>query len=255
MKAILLSAGQGKRLFPFTKNRPKCMIEIEGSTVIEYQINALKRAGIKEVVVVLGFKSKMVEEHLRNIYKDSDINIKCYYNPFYCVSDNLASCWIVRDEFNDDFLIVNGDDIFEVGLVKKLLKSKKSPVTVAINIKESYDADDMKVKYDSDGNLVEIGKHLDLYEAEGEAIGIHLFRGKGVTLYKEKVEEIMSEIEGLSKWYPFAIDCLAKEGYVTVCDISEFKWAEVDFPQDIEHARKVIKYIMVQDDSEIKIKD
>lgn len=252
MKAILLSAGQGKRLFPFTKDRPKCMIEIEGSTVIEYQINALKNAGITEIVVVLGFKAKMVEEYLKNTYKNSDINIKFYYNPFYCVSDNLATCWIVREEFNDDFLIVNGDDIFEASLVRKLIQSKKSPVTVAVNIKKSYDTDDMKVKYGKDGSLIEIGKHLELDEAEGEAIGIHLFRDKGVKLYKEKVEEIMSAIEGLSKWYPFAIDCLAKDGHVTVCDISEFKWAEVDFPQDLEYARKVVKYIMALDYSEVR---
>jgi len=146
-----LSAGQGKRLFPFTVDRPKCLLDINNYTIIEYQINTLCKIGIDQIVVVTGFKSKMVENYLKTIYKK--INIKFCYNPFYSVSDNLATCWIARNEFDNDFLIVNGDDLFESSLIKKLLNSDSVPVTVAVNVKETYDADDMKVICDKNGRL------------------------------------------------------------------------------------------------------
>lgn len=247
MKAILLSAGQGKRLFPFTIDRPKCLLDINNYAIIEYQINTLCKVGIDQVVVVVGFKSKMVENYLTTIYKKSNINIKFCYNPFYSVSDNLATCWIARSEFDSDFLIVNGDDLFESSLIKKLLGSESVPVTVAVNVKEAYDADDMKVICDKNGRLLDIGKHLDCSRATGEAIGIYLFRKEGAEMFKNIVEEMMLEPEGLKKWYPLAVGELARRTYIATTDITGCCWSEIDFPEDLKKAKEVAEYITGKD--------
>ena len=240
MRAIILSAGQGKRLLPLTDDKPKCLVEVNNKTILEWQLNTLLSAGIEDFTVVTGFQSKKVEELILNKYKN--YKIECIYNPFYSLSDNLASCWLARGRFNNDFMIINGDDIFEIELIRRFLSSKIVPVTVAINIKESYDKEDMKVIFNKeDKRLLRVGKDIECLEATGEAIGIHLFRGLGAEFFRKKVEELMRDEKALKMWYLSAINSLVNETEILVCDITGYKWSEIDFVEDLAKANEVIK--------------
>ena len=79
MKAIILSAGQGKRLLPLTADNPKCLVNIDGRSLIEWQINELAKCGIERVSVVVGYQSDRVER-LLNRHNDSQ-KIQTLYNP------------------------------------------------------------------------------------------------------------------------------------------------------------------------------
>ena len=240
MKAIILSAGQGKRLLPLTEHKPKCLVEINGKTILEWQLKNLLKAGVRSFTIVTGFKSILIENLILNKYKDFDID--CIYNPFYTVSDNLASCWLAREKFYDDFLIVNGDDLFEVALINKLIKSRNAPITVAVNIKETYDQEDMKVLYNREnGRLLRVGKDIECNKANGEAIGIHLFRNRGVSFFRRKVEDLMREEAALKMWYLSAINSLVNETEILVCDITGYRWSEIDFIQDLQKANDIVK--------------
>ena len=240
MKAVILSAGQGKRLLPLTEDRPKCLIEINGKTILEWQLENLLKSGVRSITIVTGFKSILVENLILNKYKDLDID--CIYNPFYGVSDNLASCWLARENFCDDFLIVNGDDVFEVALINKLIKSRNAPITVAVNIKEVYDQEDMKVLFNREnGRLLRVGKDIECSKANGEAIGIHLFRNKGVSFFRRKVEDLMREEAALKMWYLSAINSLINETEILVCDITGYRWSEIDFIEDLQKANDIVK--------------
>lgn len=240
MKAIILSAGQGKRLLPLTEHKPKCLVEINGKTILEWQLQNLLKAGVRSFTIVTGFKSILIENLILNKYKDFDID--CIYNPFYTVSDNLASCWLAREKFYDDFLIVNGDDLFEVALINKLIKSRNAPITVAVNIKETYDQEDMKVLYNREnGRLLRVGKDIECNKANGEAIGIHLFRNRGVSFFRRKVEDLMREEAALKMWYLSAINSLVNETEILVCDITGYRWSEIDFIQDLQKANDIVK--------------
>ena len=240
MKAVILSAGQGKRLLPLTEHKPKCLVEINGKTILEWQLKNLLKAGVRSFTIVTGFKSILIENLILNKYKDFDID--CIYNPFYTVSDNLASCWLAREKFYDDFLIVNGDDLFEVALINKLIKSRNAPITVAVNIKETYDQEDMKVLYNREnGRLLRVGKDIECNKANGEAIGIHLFRNRGVSFFRRKVEDLMREEAALKMWYLSAINSLVNETEILVCDITGYRWSEIDFIQDLQKANDIVK--------------
>jgi choline kinase len=240
LKAIILSAGQGKRLLPLTEHKPKCLVEINGKTILEWQLKNLLKAGVRSFTIVTGFKSILIENLILNKYKDFDID--CIYNPFYTVSDNLASCWLAREKFYDDFLIVNGDDLFEVALINKLIKSRNAPITVAVNIKETYDQEDMKVLYNREnGRLLRVGKDIECNKANGEAIGIHLFRNRGVSFFRRKVEDLMREEAALKMWYLSAINSLVNETEILVCDITGYRWSEIDFIQDLQKANDIVK--------------
>src|SRR3546814_1532246 len=87
-KAIILSAGQGSRLLPLTADMPKCMIDFNGRTLIEWQIEALKANGIRDIAVVTGFRTEVVEAHLATI---GGASFEVIFNPFFKVADNLRS--------------------------------------------------------------------------------------------------------------------------------------------------------------------
>jgi choline kinase len=197
-------------------------------------------SGVNCITIVTGFKSAMVEELVLNKFRNYDI--ECVFNPFYSISDNLASCWLARERFCDDFMIVNGDDVFEVALIEKLLAVGVNPVNVAVNIKDNYDKEDMKVIFNKeDGRLLRVGKDIECEKATGEAIGVHLFRKDGAFLFKKKVENLMRDEKALKMWYLSAINGLVSDTDVFVCDITGHKWAEVDFIDDVHKADELVK--------------
>ncbi|WP_051928749.1 NTP transferase domain-containing protein [Thermopetrobacter sp. TC1] len=238
MKVIILAAGQGRRLLPLTAEVPKALLDIGGQTLIGRQIDAFAACGIKEFVVVTGFASDKMEEALERIASRDRVTIRTVYNPFYAVSDNLASCWMARHEMDGDFIQVNGDNVFRSDLVEALLAANGHDVLVAINRKEAYDEDDMKVMLDGD-RLTEIGKTLPLEAVDAEATGFYVFRKEGPALYRQTLEEMMREPSALHQWFPAAIGRLAKRIPVGVVDLTGHVWCEVDFPSDLTQARRL----------------
>ena len=92
MKVIILGAGQGKRLLPLTEMVPKALLDVGGRSLIGRQIDAFVSCGIKEFVVVTGYGDGLMETALKEIAADLGIVVRTVFNPFYSVSDNLASC-------------------------------------------------------------------------------------------------------------------------------------------------------------------
>lgn len=238
MKAIILSAGQGSRLLPLTRERPKCLLRLDSQSVLEWQISELRRCGIEEFVVVVGFRADAVEGLLETL-RLPRARFRTVYNPFFQVADNLSTCWLARDEMDEDFLLLNGDTIFEAAVAAKLLAEAVEPITVTIDRRNSYDADDMKVHLDGH-RLSAIGKWLAPTQASGESIGMMLFRGRGPELFTTELERIMRSPEGLDYWYTSAIDALAKAGVVGSVSIEGLDWSEIDFPVDLQKARTMV---------------
>lgn len=238
MKAIILSAGQGKRLMPLTANVPKCLLNIRGLTLIEWQINELNKAGVDQVAVVVGYQADRVRQLLR---RSSDSpRIRIHYNPAYAWTDNLFSCWVARAEMDEEFILLNGDTIFEAAVVNRLRQSAVPPVTVAIHQKRHYDADDMKVTL-AGNRLVKIGKDLAIENVDGESIGMILFRREGPSLFRRAVERALRDSAASRKWYLSVIDDMARSLPIQTCLINGLRWCEVDFPADLKTARRVVQ--------------
>jgi choline kinase len=129
--------------------------------------------------------------------------------------------------------------VFRNDLVEKLLAAPAFPVSVATNIKQAYDSDDMKVILDR-GRLTEIGKTLPVDTVDAEAIGFYLFRGEGAKAYVETLERSMRDSQALKQWFPSAIGSLAKRIEIRTIPINGLQWCEVDFPIDLQHARQLV---------------
>ncbi len=240
MQVIIPAAGQGRRLLPLTADTPKALLDIAGQPLILRQIEAFARHGVSDFQVVTGYAAGRMEEVLAKAASQFRVSIGTIYNPFYSVADNLASCWMARHAMTDDFIQVNGDNVFAADLVERLLAAPRAPVSVAINTKPAYDADDMKVIL-KDRKVAEIGKGLDPAKVHAEANGFYVFQGGGVAAYRDVLDRFMREPSGLKQWFPAAVSRLAGERDVATILLDGIRWAEVDFPQDYEQAVMLAK--------------
>lgn len=229
LTAIILAAGRGARLAPLTDHRPKCLVPVAGRAILDRQLDALTRAGVGEVTIVTGHAADMVEAHLA-----ARPAIRSVRNLSHSTTDNLASCHAARDHFaGEATLLLNGDTLFEDGVLDDLLAAGPVPILIAIDRKPDYDADDMKVMA-SDIRLHRIGK--DLARCDGEAIGITLLRGPGRALFLRQVEARLASPGGERALYPEALDALALQDRVSVRSIHGRRWIEIDTPEDLAAA-------------------
>ena len=232
MKAIVLSAGQGRRLLPLTETRPKCLVQLSGRSLLAWQLDGLYEAGVTEAVVVVGFGAEQVEGEIAAI-APRGMRVRSLFNPFYAVADNLGSCWVARDEMaSGDFLILNGDTLFEPAVATRLMAAPAAPITLAVDRKPTYDSDDMKVRA-AGRQLLAIGKTLPLEIVSAESIGFLRFSPVGGRLFVDAVETAMRRPQGLRQWYLSVIDGLAQAtGEVEIQSIEGLEWGEMDFPAD-----------------------
>ena len=231
-KAVILSAGKGSRLLPLTAERPKCLIELSGRSLLEWQLDSLRDSGIAEVVVVTGFRDDLVDAVAARRE-----GVRTLFNPFYHVADNLGSVWMARGEFDRDTLLLNGDTLVSPTLLAAVLGAETGPIAVTVDEKEAYDADDMKVLREDD-RLLRIGKALEPGQSNAESIGFLAFRGDGAATFAAQVDRMMRWPDGTRRWYLRAIDALARSGAdVRTVSIRGEAWQEVDFPEDVEKAK------------------
>jgi choline kinase len=239
LRAIILSAGQGTRLKPLTDERPKCLLPVrEEETVLECQLRTLHAAGVEEALVVVGFGAEQVEERLA-ARPVPGIEVTTRYNPFFSVSDNLVSCWLAQPWLSGDFLLLNGDTLFEQRVVELLLEAPEAPLTLVINEKSQYDADDMKVSV-SGGQLLSVGKDLDLDTVTGESIGLMRFAASGAKIFKEALDTATRDPDALGRWYLSIIDALTDRLHIEALPITGLWWAEVDIPEDLRAIREFL---------------
>lgn len=237
MKAIILSAGQGRRLLPLTADKPKSAIDVLDRSVLEWQLGEIAQCAVDEVVVVTGFAADVIDDIAR---RQTAVKVRTLYNPFFAQCDNLGTCWIARHEMQGDFIIVNGDTLFEAAIMRRLLATDVgAAVTLVTDSKPSYDDDDMKVVV-RDGRLRRVGKQLDAASVNGESIGMMCFRREGGARFTAQLDHMMRYGTGLKQWYLAAVDKLADDGLVATCPIDGLSWCEIDDRADLERAARVV---------------
>ena len=238
MKAIILSAGQGRRLLPLTSSMAKCALPLHGISILEWQLSQIAKCDVDEVVVVTGFAFEMIDTIVSKV---EGIKVRTLHNPMYAHTDNLGTCWEARFEMEEPFVLMNGDTLFEAAALQRLLASDKGyPITLATDTKPYFDLDDMKIIADGD-RLLKVSKQLDIHLVSGESIGLMVFNETGAKAFTEKLEEMMDQSDALKLWYLSAIDQLASEGIAGICPVHGLSWCEVDDAADFAAAADVVK--------------
>lgn len=224
MKAIILAAGMGTRISKFIDEKPKCMVDLGGKTLIEYTTELLKSKGIKDIVVVVGYKADVICDSLKNS------GIHFVFNPFYDVTNGIASMWFARDYLTKgtETVVMSGDVYLEEEIIDKLLKCEKDPVLLA-DSSRIIEAD-YRYNYEN-GILKKFGKDLTVAETTGECLGVAKLGANFVAHYKEHMEDMIKR--GIhSVWWENVLYDLAATENIYIEDVCGSFWAEVDYLED-----------------------
>src|SRR3954453_3421270 len=198
MKAIILSAGQGSRLGHLVDDRPKCLIDFNGRSLLDRQLDTLEANGVHEAVVVTGFHDELVGQAIAK--RSGGPNVRTIFNPFYKVADNTGSLYMAREELSGECLVWNGDTLVSNALMRRVVENRQAGICVTIDRKPSYDDDDMKV-VEEGGQLKAIGKRLPRDTVNAESIGLLAFRAGGAEQFREAIDRAIRTPEGTTIWY------------------------------------------------------
>lgn len=229
-KAIILAAGLGTRLRPLTEKTPKCLLKIDRKTILEHQMENLTECGISEVTTVIGYEANKVKEFC----KKNGWNLNFIYNRDYLNSNNLFSLWLARETFNQGFIALNSDVVFNVNILKNLLRFE-ADICIAVDKKVCIE-EDMKVKM-KDGKVIEINKSMKPEEAYGEFIGIAKFSDKGVKQLISVLNNMPADTRKNAN-LGFGIQKLIDSGYKVLGVNAQRRFsADIDFIEDLMDAR------------------
>ena len=234
MKAFILAAGRGRRLWPHTANCPKCLLNVGGITLLERQLFQLKDAGIQEIIVVGGFQM----DSLTSTVKQTGItDVHLVYNPFFAHSDNLISLWLARSYMTGPQVLLNGDIIFNPDALSKLI-SLEFPCTLLTQKKSSYEADDMKIIV-RDTNVKKIGKDLSCSTATGISLGLLSFKETAANVLRIALEEIVHSEKSLTSHFPAVIQYMIDAGHpIFTHEVPPFNCSDIDTVTDLELIRE-----------------
>jgi len=246
-RAVIIAAGPGKRVMPLTKAKPKCMLDINGKTLLQRQIEVFKECGIEDIIVIRGYKKNAVNYP----------GLKYFYNIEYQTNNILESMFCAESEMDSEFVVTYSDIWFDKSVLEKLLNSKKDiSLVVDRDWQSSYEgryqhpieeAEKVVIK---EGKIVKIGKGLNKNEVHGEFIGLAKFTEAGAEILKS----IYRIAKNLYSDKPFHEASVFKKAYLTdmiqelidrgfdVHNVDvEGNWMEIDTHEDYQKALKTIK--------------
>lgn len=233
MIALLLAAGQGKRLLPYTKEIPKALLTIdekERISIIEHQVYVLKRVGITEIYTVIGYKGEKIQKTL----KDS---VKYIENPDFDTTNSIYSVYLSLHVLKNEAFILNADVLFPEKVLTLLLNSQKEAL-ISVDSQAQLDEETMKVAVNGE-RVVKISKKLPPEEAFGENLGVVKFSGESLQVLKKCVKKLVER--GLThQWFPASFAEFMKEKPLYYVDVKGIPWIEIDFPEDLFKARREI---------------
>lgn len=235
MRALILAAGRGTRISRYLSGRPKCTVDIGGGiTLIENTIRQLRGMGIKDIGIILGYN----QEVIREILKEHDI--KFYYNPFFDVTNSIASAWFARDFITneDNIMIMNGDVFVDDSLLEIIKEETLSPVLFCDETRK--EEADYKFYYE-DNRLLKYGKELEGEDITAEYIGIAKIGKEFISTFKNELESMINKQQHYL-WWENALYELSKEKDIYVKDVEGRFWAEVDYMEDYERILKFRDY-------------
>ncbi len=242
MNLIILAAGTGSRLYPLTKNTPKSLLDLgDGVSLLEKQIEAAIKSGvIDKIYIVTGYKSGQIEEKIKEY--NTDIEIETIFNPFFSVSNNLASVWCANSVLlQKDFIITNGDNLYRKNVLPEF-SSIDEGIHLTISYKDEYDDDDMKVILDENKSVIHVSKEVPLPDVMAESVGlVGVFGERYRNAFVKKVVKMLHSEEKLQFFWLRTFNELISDGLkVETIQIDSDDWAEVDFHPDIMTIRKEV---------------
>jgi 2-aminoethylphosphonate-pyruvate transaminase len=234
MKVVILAAGIGRSLYPLTKHRPKALLTVGGTTLLERLLRQVARHGASPVIVV-GHGRQHLVDAMRRLPPALTARAEIVDNPLYDRSNTLYSLWRAGARCRGEaFAVVDGDLICDDAIVDAVMTDAREAVLAVDRLRVMGD-EEVKVVCDHDGRVTAIGKTLVAGEAHGEFIGLARY---GAAAGEEllAILDALARHDNLDAYYEEAIARLSQRREIAVVDVSGRRWAEIDFVSDYAEA-------------------
>jgi len=239
MIGLVLAAGAGRRLRPYTDTLPKALVPVDGeTTIMDISLRNLAAAGLTDVTIVVGYQAGAVEERKDGFEQKYGVKISLVHNDKAEEWNNAYSLWLARDHFAQGALLVNGDTVHPVSVEQTLLANRGPGILLAIdNVKKLAD-EEMKAVFSADGRLTKITKLMDPAEASGEYIGATIIEAEAATALAEALQATFERNPDL--YYEDGYQEFANRGgEIRGAAIGDIPWVEVDNHDDLAKARDI----------------
>ena len=243
MIGLVLAAGSGRRLRPYTDTLPKALLPVDGNTtILDIGLANLAAVGLRDVSVVVGYRADAVEARKRALEDRHGVRLTLVYNDKAEEWNNCYSLWLARDHFAEGALLVNGDTVHPVEIERLLLAARQQEgapgVLLALDDQKLLAEEEMKVTLDAKGWVQRITKLMDPADANGEYIGATLIEARAATALAEALEATWRRDPDL--YYEDGYQTLVDSGGVVgVAPIGAQSWVEVDNHADLARAREI----------------
>ncbi len=237
MKAVLLAAGSSTRLYPLTRDAPKCLLEVGGQTLLEHQLDALAACDVDEVVVVTGYLEHLIAAKIEAVQASYPFKFSSRSNPRYASTNNLYSLSAAKELLSgQEFLCLHADVLFHPQILRAGAQAQDDVCLVA---DRAVLEETMKLKTRGD-EVIEIGKHVTMAEASGTFLGIAKFSAEGSRRMFAEVEALVTKNE-TDVYFTRAIEYLIKRGFRVGAAFTEgLAWIEIDFAEELAQARSTV---------------
>lgn len=231
LKVIILAAGFGRRLKELFEH-PKCLLKIGKQTLIERYLKALTKNGIREIIIVVGYK----QEEIISFVKELSLPLKIkFIENLDFKKGSILSLWKAKEELKGNVLLMDADVYFEEEVLKRLINSKKNNLLL-IDATSKGEGEEVLVGI-KDNFVIDLARDLGKknFDLIGEWIGFLKIDDKGSKCLKKIVEQKIKD-EKFDLGYEDVLPEILKELQVNYELVNGLKWVEIDFPEDVKQA-------------------
>ena len=238
-RALILAAGMGNRLGEYTKDNPKCLVEVNGKSILEYQLEALRENGIKDIVIVVGYKGDKIKDFVKN-HKFKNLNIKLVDNKEFESSNSSYSFALASDKVKDEpYIHLNCDIVFLPSLIKKLIESKYENVIVLD--KKIKLSDNMEQVHLEEDKIIHMQNTL-LEGAIGKAAGVAKFSPRNISWIKKRAERYIAKGDKNQNYYGIIREAVKHLDFYGL-DPGDETLFEVNSVDDLEKAKELLNSV------------
>ncbi|HEU5109488.1 MAG TPA: phosphocholine cytidylyltransferase family protein [Micromonosporaceae bacterium] len=239
MIGLVLAAGAGRRLRPYTDTLPKALVPVDGeTTILDIALRNLALVGLTDIAVVVGYRAEAVQARQAALQERYGVSLTLVHNDRAEEWNNAYSLWLAREHFAGGALLVNGDTVHPVSVEKTLLAQRGPGILLAIDDVKSLAEEEMKTTFDSGGQLTRITKLMEPAQAFGEYIGATLIEPHAAAGLAEALEATWRRDPDL--YYEDGYQEYAdRGGEVRAATIGAVEWVEVDNHDDLAKARVI----------------
>lgn len=246
MQAIILAAGTGSRLRPLTDTVPKCMVKVNGIPMIERTIDALVAAGIKKLIIGLGYKSEVLKDFIRRTFDEKRLNgmqIEFGENPDYDKTNNIYSLYLLKEFFKaDDTLLIESDLVYKPEVLKDLVNAEDKNLAVVSRWEDWMDGTVTLLNEDDEITNFIVKKNQKNEEKSSyyKTVNIYKFSKEFTNTYYLPFLETFMNVFGKNSYYETCLKFISEtdSSLLKGFKIDQGIWYEVDNQEDLKEAEK-----------------